>query len=94
MQHVDSMLTLKYHKGDIDTAYIIRPRTKWTITARMNVSGAKIKTEGMEDGRHFYSEIEANRKAEDVLVKEWIRESYLLVASKLPKATRSKYLHA
>ena len=63
LHHVDSMLTLKYHKGDIDTAYIVRPHTKWTITARMNVSGAKIEAEGIDGGRHFKSEMEANRKA-------------------------------
>ena len=63
MQRADSMLTRKYHKDDIDTAYIMRPKTKWTVTARMNVSGATIESEGMEEGRHFRSEIEANRKA-------------------------------
>ena len=31
-------------------------------------------------------------QVEDVLVREWIRESYLLVASKLPKAVRHKYI--
>ena len=29
---------------------------------------------------------------EDTLVREWIRESYHLVASKLPKAMRQKYI--
>jgi predicted DNA-binding protein (MmcQ/YjbR family) len=29
---------------------------------------------------------------EDMLVQEWIRESYQLVASKLPKAIRQKYI--
>ncbi|MCR5851238.1 MAG: MmcQ/YjbR family DNA-binding protein [Bacteroidaceae bacterium] len=29
---------------------------------------------------------------EDALVQEWIKESYLLVASKLPKAVRQKYI--
>ena len=29
---------------------------------------------------------------EDALVQEWIKESYLLVASKLPKAIRQKYI--
>ena len=29
---------------------------------------------------------------EDALVQEWIKESYLLVASKLPKAGRQKYI--
>jgi hypothetical protein len=60
---VDSILTQNYRKGNIDTAYITRPATKWTITARMNVSGAKIGTEGIEQGQHFKSEMEANRKA-------------------------------
>ena len=32
-QRVDSMLTVRYRKGDIDTAYITRPQTKWTLTA-------------------------------------------------------------
>ena len=45
-QRTDSILTLNYRKGDIDTAYIVRPATKWTFTARMNVSGATIETEG------------------------------------------------
>ena len=72
-QRVDSMLTLNYRKGDVDTAYITRPTTKWTVTARMNVSGAKIETEGIdrsavslgssENGQHFKAEMEANRKA-------------------------------
>ena len=63
LHHVDSILTLHYNKGDIDTAYIVRPKTKWTVTARLNVSGAKIEAEGIDEGRHFKSEMEANRKA-------------------------------
>lgn len=62
-QRVDSMLARKYHKGNIDTAYIMRPQTKWTITARLNESGATIESVGMENGLRFKSEIEANRKA-------------------------------
>lgn len=31
-------------------------------------------------------------KLEDVLLMEWVQESYRLVASKLPKAIRAKYL--
>ena len=30
---------------------------------------------------------------EDALVQEWIKESYQLVASKLPKAIRQKYIN-
>ncbi len=63
LYRVDSMLTVNYRKGDIDTAYITRPATKWTVTARMNVSGSKIEAEGIDNGQHFKSEMEANRKA-------------------------------
>ena len=62
-QRADSMLTQKYNKGNIDSAYITRPNTKWTITARLNVSGAEIEAEGMDNGQHFKSVMEANRKA-------------------------------
>ena len=63
LHRVDNILTLNYRKGDIDTAYIKRPETKWTVRTRMNVSGAKIETEGIENGQHFEAEMEANRKA-------------------------------
>ena len=72
LHRLDSILTLNYLKGDIDTAYVMRPATKWTVTARMNVSGAKIEAEGIDrsalspgssnNGQHFKSEMEANRK--------------------------------
>jgi hypothetical protein len=62
LHRIDSILTQNYLKGDIDTAYIVRPATKWTVTARLNVSGAKIKTEGIENNQHFKAEMEANRK--------------------------------
>ena len=72
LHRLDSILTLNYLKGDIDTAYVMRPATKWTITARMNVSGAKIEAEGIDrsamapgssnNGQHFKSEMKANRK--------------------------------
>jgi hypothetical protein len=56
-------MTVNYQKGDIDTAYIIRPQTKWTVTARLNVSGAKIETEGIDNGLHFNSEMKADYKS-------------------------------
>lgn len=61
-QRFDSVLNVNYHKVNFDTAYIMRPHTKWTITARLNVSGATIETEGLDNGRHFKSEMDANRK--------------------------------
>jgi hypothetical protein len=73
LHRADSILSLRYDKGGIDTAYITRPDTKWTVTARMNVSGSKIEAEGIDrsaaalsasaDGQHFKAEMVANRKA-------------------------------
>ena len=59
---VDSLLANRYYKANIDTAYIIRPLTKWTIRARVNMSGTMIRTEGIEQGAHFNSEMEADHK--------------------------------
>lgn len=61
-QRVDRILTEHYRKGDIDTTYITRPNTKWTIVGRINVSGTKIEAEGIEEDRHFKSEMIADRK--------------------------------
>lgn len=61
---VDSALSARYFRvGNLDTTYITRPQTKWTIVGRVNVSGAKIKTEGLEYGSHFQSEVKANYKS-------------------------------
>ena len=63
LQRADSILAANYYReGNVDTAYITRPQTKWTVTARMNVSGAKIEAEGFDQGQHFKAEMEANRK--------------------------------
>ena len=62
-QRFDNVMTEKYRKGDIDTAYIMRPRTKWTVKARFNLSGATIESEGIENGQHFKSEMTADYKS-------------------------------
>ncbi len=59
----DSALTVNYRKGNIDTAYIMRPKTKWTVKARLNVSGAKLESEGIDNGQHFKSEMTADYKS-------------------------------
>ena len=63
LQRVDNMLSERYRKGNIDSAYIVRPSTKWTVSARINESGTKIKTEGVENGSHFTSELTADYKS-------------------------------
>ena len=60
---VDSVLTIGYFKGDIDTAYVTRPKTKWTLAARLNISGAKLETMGVTSGQKFNSEITADYKS-------------------------------
>lgn len=62
-KRLDSVLTVNYNKIKYDTAYLMRPKTKWTVMARLNVSGAMIETEGIDNGQRFQSEIEANSKA-------------------------------
>ncbi|MBQ6652464.1 MAG: DUF4421 family protein [Prevotella sp.] len=62
-QRFDSLLTNNYHKVNFDTVYITRPQTKWTVMARVNVSGATIETEGIDNGQHFKSQMDANSKA-------------------------------
>ena len=60
------MLSARYYrnKGDIDTNFIRRPQTKWTITTRANLSGTRIEAEGVvESGEHFKSQMTADMKS-------------------------------
>ena len=89
LHHVDSMLTVRYRKGDIDTAYITRPTTKWTFTTRLNVSGAKIETKGITDGAPFSSEMEADYKSTLSLGVSYL--GFSLNASLNPAKLMGKY---
>ena len=60
---VDSILTERYWRGDIDTNYVIRPQTKWTLMGRFNVSRSKISTIGEQEGKQFESEMKADYKS-------------------------------
>lgn len=64
LTRIDSVLSARYFRmGKMDTAYITRPQTKWTVVARVNVSGAKINAEGLENGHPFKAEMKANYKS-------------------------------
>ena len=63
IQHNDSLLTTRYRRGNIDTMYITRPATKFTVKARLNVSGAKLEVEGVQMGSSLRSEIRADYKS-------------------------------
>ena len=62
LQRLDHDLTAFYHRGDIDTAFVMRPETKWTLKAMLNVSGAKLESEGVEEGAHFKANMTADYK--------------------------------
>ena len=59
----DSLLASRYRRGNIDTAYIIRPQTNWTLTGRINISGATLENEGVENGHSFKSQMTADYKS-------------------------------
>lgn len=62
-KRIDSLLTARYQRANIDTAYVIRPKTKWTLTARLNMSGSQIEAEGREQGHHYKSSMESDYKS-------------------------------
>ena len=63
MEKVDSVLSARYYrKGNIDTAYVLRPQTKWTLKLRLNESGTKIEDKGVDQVGRFKSEMVADRK--------------------------------
>ena len=87
---VDSTLSARYYRhGDIDTTYITRPTTKWTFVGRMNMSGAKIEAEGLENGRRFCSEMTADRKATVSVAVSYL--GYSLSAALNPAKLLGKY---
>lgn len=63
IQHNDSLLTARYRRGNIDTMYITRPATKFTVKGRLNVSGAKLEVEGVQMGSSLRSEMKADYKS-------------------------------
>ena len=90
-ERMDSALAARYygHIDGIDTAYIVRPQTKWTVTARFNVSGSKIEAEGVDQGLHFKSEMKAARKATLSMAVSYLGLS--LSASLNPAKMMGKY---
>ena len=59
----DSLLTARYWRSNIDTAYITRPQTKWTVKARLNFSGVDMEVDGVDMGTPFKSKISAEYKS-------------------------------
>ena len=90
-EQVDSTLAARYfrNKSNLDTAFIARPQTKWTVVARLNVSGAKIESEAIDNGQHLMAEMTADYKSTISLVASYLGVS--LSASINPAKMMGKY---
>lgn len=62
VHRLDSVLTVKYWRADVDSVFITRPKTKWTLAGRFNISGAVVRNEGVHDGIPFESRLTADYK--------------------------------
>lgn len=62
IRFADSLLYRKYYGADIDTTFIRRPETKWTVRLRGNVSGATVNVTGLMGNRLFEAKEHADFK--------------------------------
>lgn len=62
LKQLDSILTVRYHGSNIDTTYITRPPTKWTLKGRLNVSGSELEMDGQRKVSPFHSKIKSVEK--------------------------------
>ena len=62
VKRADSLLAARYRRGNVDTAYVVRPATNWTLTARLNMSATLLEMEGRQDGTPFTSKMQADYK--------------------------------
>ena len=60
---VDSVLTARYRNANVDTAYVTRPTTRFTIIGRANVSGAQIGAEAVRNDIPFQTKLKADYKS-------------------------------
>lgn len=58
----DSMLTKRYFSSNIDTQYVVRPRTKWVLKTRYNFSGSSMYLRGVGKGGSFSSFLSSDFK--------------------------------
>ena len=64
LSKADSLLADKYNKSSgLDSSYIVRPATRWTVKGRLNVSGSGISAEGRSSEGHFLTDMDADFKA-------------------------------
>ena len=59
---VDSTLAARGQRIHTDTAYVFKAATRWTLSARSNISGAKIEVMGISEGERILSQMKADYK--------------------------------
>lgn len=62
LQRVDSVLSVRYYSGNIDTNYIRRPTERLTLKLRFNISGATVEAVGKTEEAAFTSRNHADYK--------------------------------
>lgn len=60
LSHGDQLLQKRYQRSSYDTLYVVRPEGRWTVKLRANLSGARIKFEGEDDGKLFSGDLKAD----------------------------------
>jgi hypothetical protein len=60
--HVDSLIDLKNSKANIDTNYILKPRNKWTLKTRVNVSGTDVRARTHFEDNKIEADLKSLRK--------------------------------
>mgnify|MGYP002624486000 CR=1 FL=1 len=85
----DSLLMQRYRRSNIDTMYIQRPQTKWTLTGRINMSGATLDAEGKNNDVSFKSVIRADYKSTVSLGVNYLGISFALSVN--PAKMMGKY---
>lgn len=63
LRHNHNLLNERYNRVNVDTAYITRPQTKWTVKGRLNVSGAELESEGIDMDRGFKTHVASDYKS-------------------------------
>lgn len=60
LEQADSIIEHIYYTVRYDTNYIVRPRTKWTLKGRFNVSGAGLKVNGSQSEQQYTAHMHAD----------------------------------
>ena len=67
IERIDSVIDKKHAKDNFDLKYIVRSKARWTLKARLNVSGAHLSTSSVDDGIKTTTDMDAASRSDWVL---------------------------